>query len=94
MSLLAVSGLTKQIEGIPVVQDISFSLQRFQKIAIAGETGSGKSTLAAHLADAFNATHSEPMTALGMDGFHLPKAVLRAMPDPDAAFARRGAPWT
>jgi iron(III) transport system ATP-binding protein len=45
MSLLAVSGLTKQIEGIPVVQDISFSLQRFQKIAIAGETGSGKSTL-------------------------------------------------
>lgn len=31
---------------------------------------------------------------LGMDGFHLSRARLRAMDDPDAAFARRGAPYT
>jgi pantothenate kinase len=34
------------------------------------------------------------MMALGMDGFHLTKAPLQQMPDPEAAFARRGAPWT
>jgi pantothenate kinase len=31
---------------------------------------------------------------LGMDGFHLTKADLRAKDDPDTAFARRGAPYT
>ena len=34
------------------------------------------------------------MIALGMDGFHLTKAQLRQMPDPEEALARRGAPWT
>jgi pantothenate kinase len=34
------------------------------------------------------------MVALGMDGFHLTKAQLQRMPDSEAAFARRGAPWT
>ncbi len=34
------------------------------------------------------------MIVLSMDGFHLTKAQLRQMPDPDAALARRGAPWT
>jgi pantothenate kinase len=29
-----------------------------------------------------------------MDGFHLTKAQLQEMPNPQAAFARRGAPWT
>jgi len=66
-------------------------------IGLAGLPGSGKSTLAAHLASAVNASPSSDastMVALGMDGFHLTKAELRAMPDPDQAFARRGAPWT
>jgi len=31
---------------------------------------------------------------LGMDGFHLPKAALARFPEPTAALARRGAPWT
>jgi pantothenate kinase len=31
---------------------------------------------------------------IGMDGFHLTRAQLAAMPDPQAALARRGAPWT
>ena len=64
-------------------------------IALAGLPGSGKSTLAAHLAAEVNAiAGTGMMAALGMDGFHLPKAALRQMPDPEAAFARRGAPWT
>lgn len=64
-------------------------------IALAGLPGSGKSTLAAYLAAEVNAIAGPgTMAALGMDGFHLSKAVLRRMPDPDAAFARRGAPWT
>lgn len=35
----------KQQQGIPVLKETSFTQQKFQKIAIAGETGSGKSTL-------------------------------------------------
>jgi len=31
---------------------------------------------------------------IGMDGFHLTRADLAALPDPQAALARRGAPWT
>lgn len=45
MSLLKVSGINKQQDGALILKDISFEQQRFQHIAIAGETGSGKSTL-------------------------------------------------
>lgn len=45
MSFLTVSGISKQVEGNHVLTGISFRQERFQKIAIAGETGSGKSTL-------------------------------------------------
>ena len=45
MSLLQVSGISKQQQGAFILKDISFTQQKFQKIAIAGETGSGKSTL-------------------------------------------------
>lgn len=66
-----------------------------QIIGLAGLPGSGKSTFAARLAAAVNAATSPgTMMALGMDGFHLSKARLRQFPDPAAAFARRGAPWT
>ncbi len=64
-------------------------------IALAGLPGSGKSTLAARLAEVVNAqAGAGTLMAVSMDGFHLTKAILRAMPDPDALFARRGAPWT
>ena len=64
-------------------------------VALAGLPGSGKSTLAVRLAAEVNAAAGpNAMVALGMDGFHLPKAALRRTPDPEAAFARRGAPWT
>jgi pantothenate kinase len=64
-------------------------------IGMAGLPGSGKSTLATRLADEVNVQAGSPvMMALGMDGFHLTKAQLQRMPDPQAAFARRGSPWT
>ncbi len=43
--LLDVSGITKIEDGKAVVNAISFSVQAFQKVAIAGATGSGKTTL-------------------------------------------------
>lgn len=64
-------------------------------LGIAGPPGSGKSTLAAQLSERVNAVMGTLIAvALGMDGFHLSKAQLRQMPDPELAFARRGAPWT
>lgn len=45
MHLLTVSGITKKDERGFELKNIGFHQQKFQKIAIAGETGSGKSTL-------------------------------------------------
>jgi pantothenate kinase len=59
-------------------------------VGLVGMPGSGKTTLATQLARALG----PQAIALGMDGFHLTRAQLAAMPDPDQAFARRGAPWT
>lgn len=64
-------------------------------VGLAGMPGSGKSTLAMRLAAEVNASAGPGvMVALGMDGFHLTKAELSRLPNPDEAFARRGAPWT
>ncbi|WP_394789982.1 hypothetical protein [Rhodoferax sp.] len=64
-------------------------------VGLVGLPGSGKSTIATQLANAVNAQlGAGSMLALGMDGFHLSRAVLAQMPDPAAALARRGAPWT
>lgn len=64
-------------------------------IALVGVPGAGKSTIAQRLGDAVNERcGADVMAVLGMDGFHLSKAALRQMPDPELAFARRGAPWT
>src|SRR5687767_9414768 len=45
MSLLKLSAITKYKDGEAVLKDISFSVQKHQKTAIAGATGSGKTTL-------------------------------------------------
>ena len=64
-------------------------------IGLSGLPGAGKSTLAQRWAHEINAQMgTEWVTALSMDGFHLPKAALARFPDPQAAIARRGAPWT
>ncbi|MDB5848296.1 MAG: hypothetical protein JWP29_2048 [Rhodoferax sp.] len=64
-------------------------------VALAGLPGAGKTTVAAGWACAVNRlAGAGSMQVLGMDGFHLPRAALAQMPDPAAALARRGAPWT
>ncbi len=45
MALLTVTGLSRMEEGKTAVEDIHFTQQPFEQIAIAGETGSGKTTL-------------------------------------------------
>ncbi|HEX8462685.1 MAG TPA: ABC transporter ATP-binding protein [Segetibacter sp.] len=45
MSLLSVLNVSKQQQGVFVLRDVSLIVDKFKKIAIAGETGSGKSTL-------------------------------------------------
>ena len=64
-------------------------------IGLVGLPGSGKSTLAQQLTQAVNLQAGPgSMLSLGMDGFHLTRAALARFPDPAAALARRGAPWT
>ncbi|KAF2156383.1 P-loop containing nucleoside triphosphate hydrolase protein [Myriangium duriaei CBS 260.36] len=70
----------------------SLSPSRQLLIGIAGPPGSGKSTLATALA--LRLSRTLPSAVLSLDGFHLPRAALAALPDPATAFARRGAPWT
>ncbi|KAK3377927.1 P-loop containing nucleoside triphosphate hydrolase protein [Podospora didyma] len=70
-------------------------------IAIGGIPGSGKTTLSRIITAALNARHAalhgttNPITAfVPMDGYHLTRAQLSAMPDPITAHARRGAEFT
>ncbi|PJE56821.1 MULTISPECIES: AAA family ATPase [unclassified Marinomonas] len=63
-------------------------------IGLTGGPGSGKSTLADYLLDHFTKQQNSQVVCLSMDGFHLYKAQLQALPNSEEAFARRGAPWT
>ncbi|KAH7149205.1 P-loop containing nucleoside triphosphate hydrolase protein [Dactylonectria estremocensis] len=70
-------------------------------IGIAGIPGSGKTTLSQVITDRLNAHAASidpsappPATFVPMDGFHLTRAALSAMPDPATAHARRGAAFT
>ncbi|RYP16376.1 hypothetical protein DL765_005156 [Monosporascus sp. GIB2] len=84
--------------------------ERFQQIPedrrFCGIPGSGKTTLSQKVATALNARHATlhpetPATETAslaafvpMDGYHLTRAQLSAMPDPVHAHARRGAEFT
>jgi pantothenate kinase len=64
-------------------------------VAIAGSAGSGKSTLTRHLVRELSMLIPTcDVCSLSMDGWHQPKSVLAASPDPEFMFARRGAPFT
>jgi len=72
-------------------------------IGIAGIPGSGKTTLATKTAYGFNDRCSKALPSASshpeaimvpMDGYHLTRAQLDAMPDPQTARARRGAAFT
>ncbi|KAH8672945.1 P-loop containing nucleoside triphosphate hydrolase protein [Ilyonectria robusta] len=70
-------------------------------IGVAGIPGSGKTTLSQIITSRLNAHAAStspptapPATFVPMDGFHLTRAALSAMPDPAVAHARRGAAFT
>lgn len=69
-------------------------------VGISGFPASGKSTLAREVAARVNALArdsgdgEEVAVVVGLDGWHLSRAQLDAMPDPALARARRGAHWT
>lgn len=64
-------------------------------IGLVGLPGAGKSTWAQAWCRAVNqAAGHAVMQALGMDGFHLSRAQLAALPNAEEALARRGAEWT
>lgn len=72
--------------------------------AVSGIPGSGKTTLAAKVADGINELWRKQSPVRGiensiaafvpMDGYHLTRAQLDAMPDAPTAHARRGAAYT
>ncbi|WPB02365.1 uncharacterized protein RHO25_006999 [Cercospora beticola] len=84
------------------VQDVPAS-KRYM-VAVSGIPGSGKTTLAAKVADALNERYRSETAArtansllatfLPMDGYHLTRAQLSALPNPANAHARRGAAFT
>ncbi|KAL4784356.1 P-loop containing nucleoside triphosphate hydrolase protein [Aspergillus varians] len=68
-------------------------------IAVSGIPGSGKTELAIVMARCINEIYSGQNDSLiaatiPMDGYHLTRAQLAAMPDPEYAVARRGAAFT
>ncbi|ETS83536.1 hypothetical protein PFICI_05412 [Pestalotiopsis fici W106-1] len=64
-------------------------------IGLAGPPGSGKSTLAYKVAKIVQSFPAGPRVSIvSLDGFHLTRAELSALPNASEAFARRGAPWT
>ncbi|KAF7542923.1 hypothetical protein G7Z17_g11159 [Cylindrodendrum hubeiense] len=70
-------------------------------IGVAGIPGSGKTTLSQIITNRLNAHAAAanpsaplPATFVPMDGFHLTRAALSAMPDPATAHFRRGAAFT
>ena len=70
------------------------NMPRRSLIGLTGGPGSGKSTLAEYLVSQVNRYRPNSIVCLSMDGFHLTKSQLSAMPNAEEAFARRGAPWT
>ncbi|KAL2812832.1 P-loop containing nucleoside triphosphate hydrolase protein [Aspergillus granulosus] len=68
-------------------------------VAVSGIPGSGKTKLAIAMAKRINQIYAEQnegfvATAIPMDGYHLTRAQLAQMPDPEYAAARRGAAFT
>ncbi|KAE8224674.1 hypothetical protein CF319_g2479 [Tilletia indica] len=70
-------------------------------VGLCGIPGSGKSVLAHAVVKNINSLHrqhdpssSDIAIVVGMDGWHLTRAQLEAMPDPQLAKDRRGAEWT
>lgn len=71
------------------------NVQQRVVVVLAGPPGSGKTTIADKVVKRLNATSTKPFAVvLPMDGFHLSRATLDALPNKAEAYARRGASWT
>ena len=90
------SSLTdRALELIKRLNDNASQPQHRIVVALAGPPGSGKSTIAAQVVQRLNATSAIPVAAIvPIDGFHLPRSTLDALPNKLEAYARRGACWT
>ncbi len=53
-AILKVAGLCKYFDGLPAVEDVSFTLDRAETLGVVGESGSGKTTLARCILRAIN----------------------------------------
>jgi pantothenate kinase len=87
-----------------MVFDSSTDKQRIV-VGLSGIPASGKSSLAHAVVSRINALHQQSSATnheaseeiaivVGFDGWHLSRASLASMPNPEEAFARRGAHWT
>lgn len=101
VSIMIPSDLLKKLDHNSIYQDALAKIHELLPtiksrviIGIGGIPGSGKSTLAEYICNRINLQYPNQVASVSMDGFHLSKAQLSAMADPEAAFARRGAPWT
>lgn len=85
-----------------IVDDLAQSLIRSSNdkgkrvlVGLCGTPGSGKSQLARHVVERINGILGNRIAVVvGMDGWHLTRAQLAQMPDPQLAKDRRGAAWT
>ena len=59
MAILEVEHLEKRFGGTPVLQDVSFTLEQGQTLAILGSSGSGKTTLLSIMAGLDRPAHGE-----------------------------------
>lgn len=70
-------------------------------VGLTGIPASGKTSLAHAVVNKVNDVHKQSSPGslniaimIGLDGWHLPRSTLAAMPNSKEAFARRGAHWT
>ncbi|KAJ2420860.1 hypothetical protein GGF47_004169 [Coemansia sp. RSA 2524] len=93
------------MESTPTAEELAHELLSLAKrqagrrliVAVSGTPGSGKSLLSARICAEANrqaGKDADVCTVLPMDGFHLSRAQLLELPDPDEAQRRRGAHWT
>ncbi|KAK7184491.1 nicotinamide riboside kinase [Paraphaeosphaeria sporulosa] len=85
--------LAKRVEALLARQASSDTPSRIL-VALAGVPGSGKSTVSAALLVELAARGIADVAVVPMDGFHLTKKQLSALPNSEEAFARRGTPFT
>ncbi|KAJ5151417.1 uncharacterized protein N7482_010669 [Penicillium canariense] len=88
-----VDRLARKVQALSKSKDASTRVL----IGVSGIPGSGKSTVGAAIATRLNeleGTNNEFAVCIPMDGYHLSRAQLAAMPDPATAIHRRGAAFT